>query len=103
MVSSDFGKDEVSRQVILGLLWAMAGAASAVAAAAAAPATLALVMNERRSMNFPPRLDQYRTPSSRLESELGFRRRPHNTHRRSRVQHADGFPEIKRRWPKTII
>ena len=49
IVSSDFGKDDVMRQVIFGLDWAIAGAASTVAAAATPPA-LALRINERRSI-----------------------------------------------------
>src|SRR2546423_2288075 len=55
MVSSDFGKDDASRHVTLGLDWAIAGAASVAAAAAApTPVTPALRMNERRSMKFLP-------------------------------------------------
>ena len=37
MVSSDFGNDEARRQLIFGLLWASAGAASTAEAAAPAP------------------------------------------------------------------
>src|SRR5215510_8473116 len=54
IVSSDFGNDEVSRQLIFGLDCATAGAASVVAAAAATPVVPAFRMNERRSMNILP-------------------------------------------------
>jgi hypothetical protein len=49
-VSSDFGNDDVMRQVIFGLDWAMAGAASVVAATAPTPVAPAFLKNERRSI-----------------------------------------------------
>src|SRR4051812_17865509 len=72
MVSSDFGKDDASRHVTLGLDWAMAGAASVAAAAAApTPVTPALRMNERRSMQFLPFWINDRTPGI-LCSRIGL-------------------------------
>jgi hypothetical protein len=46
-VSSDFGQLAVRRQLISGMLWAIAGEAS-VLAAAAVPATPAVFRNLRR-------------------------------------------------------
>jgi hypothetical protein len=51
VTSSDFGKLEVNRQAISGVLCAMAGIATAVEASPAVPA---VIRNYRRFMKFPP-------------------------------------------------
>src|SRR5690606_38109298 len=54
MVSSDFGNDDVRRQVSLGFSCAIAGAASVVTAAAPALVAAAFLKNVRRSINSLP-------------------------------------------------
>src|SRR6187551_2256588 len=59
-----FGKDDVSRQVIFGRSWAIAGVAKA-AAAAPMPAVVALCRKRLRSMKYPPEMSE-KSRSSRL-------------------------------------
>ena len=58
------------RQLIFGLDWAIAGAASAVAAAAATPPTPAFLMNERRSICFSSLKLDHLTPTRRPSFSL---------------------------------